>query len=243
MNYRWIVLVAALGCGRSGFEERVPDARGGSDDAAVDALVDATVDATIDATVTGPCTGTTLVNDPLDDTAAAPLFLAQPITGLTLVEGAGHLDVQFAPTVAANNYANYRSAMTFAAEGLCATIELSQVPTDVASAYVKLRTAQLEVELFSVDGAIHIRTRQANNLRVERIIPLDLVASRFWQIRVLAGTTYWETSPDGLAYTTHLTLAGFFSAASCQVELGAGTQAAATNAGIARFESVRILGP
>lgn len=246
MSYHWIVLVTVVGCGRAGFEERVPDGPRGSDadaPAPTDATSDTDAPAPIDATITGPCTGTTLVDDPLDDASAAPLFSAQPATGLTLVEGGGHLDVQFAATVSGGNFASYRSASAFTAEGLCATVEVSQVPGDLGLAYFKLRTAQLEVELLTSGGMIQLRTRQANNIGVERMFPLDLIASRFWRIRQLAGTTYWETSPDGLAYTTHATLAGFFTATSCQVEIGAGAQATATSAGAARYERVIVVGP
>lgn len=237
---RWAVVAFILaGCGRVGFEDR----RVGDVDASTN--IDASTDAaplSIDAPGTLGCGSTILIDDPFNDAVPGPSFVGQPSTGLTLVESAGHLDVQFAATVD-SSFSYYRSTIAYPAEGLCATAEVTQTPDAPASAYLKLRTAQLEVEMITVVGAIALRTRQSGAATTRQQIALDLVQSRYWRIRQLAGTTYWETSPDGATYTTHTMLAGFFTPMSCQVELGAGSQSAASNAGVARFEGIVVAAP
>lgn len=243
-----VFVLLVVGCGRGGFEEHLrPDVGDAVADAAFDGdgvpMIDAAIDALLDAPAATPCGATVLIDDPLVDTLAAPAFTASPDTGLTLVETAGHLDIQFAASVSSGKYAFYRSATALTTDGLCASVEVSQAPAGTGSAYLKLRTAQLEVEMITSNGMIDLRTHQSGSVITRRSIPLDLVTGRFWRIHQLAGTTYWQTSPDGLAYTTQNSLPGFFTATTCQVEIGAGAQVTATNAGLARYEGVVVRGP
>ncbi len=244
MRSELFALVLVLACGRSGFDQhRLLDA---SDDAAEDSAdpgADAEVDAAFDAPLQLPCGTTILDDDPFEDSVAGPVFFATPDTGLTLVEAAGHLDVQFAASVASGKYALYRSGTAYPVEGLCAAVEVSQVPSGGAAAFFKLRTAQLEVEFFAYNGLLDLRTRQSGSLTVRTRIPFDLLTDRFWRLLNQAGTTSWQTSADGISYTTRMSLAGFFTPLTAQVELGAGAPTAAANAGIARYERALIIGP
>ena len=72
----WAAAVVIAGCGRIGFDAR-PD--GAPPDLAV-----------------APACGTSVVfTDELDDTTAGPLFTPNTDPGISLVEGGGHLDINF----------------------------------------------------------------------------------------------------------------------------------------------------
>ncbi len=51
-------------------------------------------------------------------------------------------------------------------------------------------------------GMIMMRVRIADVIFDRATMPYDPVAHRWWQIRERAGRTYWETSPDGVTWTT-----------------------------------------
>jgi hypothetical protein len=51
-------------------------------------------------------------------------------------------------------------------------------------------------------GLLLVRVRIADVIYDRAMLPYDPVAHRWWQIRERAGRTYWETSPDAVAWTT-----------------------------------------
>ena len=70
----------------------------------------------------------------------------------------------------------------------------------------------------------------------------DPVADRFLRLRQQGGTTYWDTSSDGMAYSQRASTTSF-TVTSSQLELGAGAFATVANGGTARFASALLVGP
>ncbi|MBA3393099.1 MAG: hypothetical protein H0T89_10665 [Deltaproteobacteria bacterium] len=228
------LLLFGVACGRIGYDERPPD----------DGLtgVDGT-DGPVDVPGASACGMTVHLSDTFDDGVAAPNFLPNAMPGMTVSETGGDLVVQFAPTVAAGNYAYYRSAVAYPMDGFCVTVETVEAPANGGALYLKLRTAQLEVEMFGHSGVLETRTRQSNTVVTRDMFVLDLSVQRYWRLHQVGTSTFWETSPDGVTYLQHTRLDGFFTANMAQLELGAGAVTAVTNGGTARFASASAVGP
>jgi len=161
---------------------------------------------------------------------------------MTVTEANGHVDFTFAASVAANAYGYYSSA-TYTSEGLCAVVEVSQVPNaSGASAYFKLASGTFEVEFFDSGGMLELRTKNPT-IVTRKTLVLNLVAHRFWRLRQQGGTTYWDTAPDGVSYVEQTSVAGVFTPTTASIGFGAGAYAAVSNGGVARFETVAARGP
>ncbi|HTL37771.1 MAG TPA: hypothetical protein VL326_31785, partial [Kofleriaceae bacterium] len=190
-----------------------------------------------------PACGTTaLLTDNFDDTVPGPSFTKGADTGLTVTESSGHVDVTFAASVAANAYGWYASSATYTANGLCTAIEVSQIPSNGGAAYFKLASGTTEIEFFESSGTLSLRYKNPT-LVTQKTVPMDLAAHRFWRIRQQGGTTYWDTSPDGINYLEQVSTANVFTPTTGTITFGAGTFTSVVNGGNARFESVNAKGP
>lgn len=229
-----------VACGRIGYDVRPLD------DASADGIVieDGTLgDGTADAPSMAGCGTTVHFTDTFDDGVAGPSFVVSNQPGVTASETGGQMIVQFAPTVAASNYASYRSATAYPADGLCVIVEPVEAPANGGALYFKLRTAQREVEMFGYNGVLEMRTRQSTTVEIRKTIALDLATQRFWRLRQAGVSTLWETSTDGVVYTHQLVLDGVFNVTTCQIEFGAGTFSIVVDGGTARFASASATGP
>ncbi|MDQ3369047.1 MAG: hypothetical protein M3680_26790 [Myxococcota bacterium] len=235
-----VLLLVASGCGRVGYEARplgdgaVEPEDGGTEDGQIDASIDA---------VAPVGCGTLLLDDPFDDGMAAPSFVATAEPGLTVSEAEGRMRVQFAASVTGNRYGHYRSITAYPTAGLCVVVRPVELPANGGAVYLKLRTAQLEVEFYGHGTVLELRKRQSSVVETIGTLPFDLAVHAFWRLRQQGTTTFWDTSTDGVTFTARGMLDGFFSATTCQFELGAGSLAAITDGGFASFESAAAYGP
>lgn len=227
----WVAILA--GCGRLGF-----DAVGhaGPDSAVV--LPDGGVPSP------GACGASALVQDGFDSGMPGPQFQLAAASGLTVSETGSHLQVDFAASVGASTYTEYRSQAMYPEDGLCASIEILRIPNGDGNVYMKLATASLAqvVELFEHGGSIDLRTHAKKTVTILASIPMDLATTRFWRLRQQGGVTYWETSADGVAYTTQAQQA-FLSGDPVSFVLGAGTFQALTDGGAAWLDTALLTGP
>lgn len=235
--WRTLLLLGAA-CGRIGYDQRPPDDGRPGDGDGIDGDGSA-----IDGPGASACGTTVHFTDSFDDGVAAPNFLISTMPGMTVSETGGDMVAQFAPTVAAGNYGYYRSATAYPMDGFCVTIEPVEAPANGGALYLKLRTAQLEVEMFGYSGVLETRTRQSNTNVTRDMFVLDLSVHRYWRLRQVGTLTFWETSSDGVTYLERTRLDGFFTANMAQLELGAGAVTAVTNGGTARFASASAVGP
>lgn len=77
---------------------------------------------------------------------------------------------------------------------------------------------------------------------VQGSVAYDAVAHRWWRVRESGGTIFWETSPDGAAWTTQVSWASPYAAPTAsQVYMGSGYFGADPGAGsFAEFDNVRV---
>ena len=68
-------------------------------------------------------------------------------------------------------------------------------------------------------------------------ITLNTTTHRWWRFRESGGTTYWDTSPDGVSWTQRFFLANPFALTAVSVYLRTGNWAAASGANYAVFDN------
>ena len=238
---RWLTLLALSAC-RFGFSDQSLAMRD-ADGAPPDEL-GLSLDAVIisDGIAAAACPTTVLLQDTFDTTGSQPQFNSFTSNGVQVREQGGRFEVVFGATVGAGRYAGYQSASSYTTEGLCAVAQLVAVPSDNALTFVKLKSTQEEVELAIYRGELSIRTRIDNMPVSLLVVPHDVVEHAFLRIRQQAGTTYWDVSRDGVAFTA-LVEARVLTTATVDFELGAGAFTTSTNAGVAGFESAYLYGP
>jgi hypothetical protein len=233
---RHVVLVGLAACGRLGFHERA--------DAPVTADVPGlSLDATTfaDGMIAPPCGTSVLFADDFEDGAPGAELFTYADPGLTLSEP-GHLRVDFAATVSPGSYAGYKTLMAYAPEGVCGTVEVLAVPSGEGTMYMKLWAMTEQLEVFEHNNVLEMRTQLGPAVATLHAMVFDPVAHRFWRLRQQGGVTYWDTSPDGVVFVSHVSTT-FLTAAMVQFELGAGAFGTVSGAGSARFDNARLTGP
>ena len=220
----WASVVVIAGCGRIGFAPQP------------DALYDAAV---FDE---GPVCGTGVVlNDELDDAIAGPLFTRNADPAITMVEGAGYLDLTYQVPAQANMSSFYVSSLMYPLADLCVVIDVSALPTNGGDVYLDLYAPPQEV-LFVSDGTDPaLITKTSGTLGVS--MPVQDTVGNLWRLRHQNDTTYFDSSIDGVDFIEHAAIPNFFTVTSVQILFGAGTNVGTTTASFARIESVRATGP
>lgn len=184
------------------------------------------------------CGSTVVLEDPFDDAVAAPLFMPYTNNGMTISEAAGAVTFEFAASVGAGRYAGYEAVQTYAAQQMCATVEVSQLPTDFGLGYFNLFGGTQQIEFISYQGNLELRTHEGTTIKTIGLFPLDLAAQRFWRLRQQGGVTYWDVSADGTQFFM-LASSTFFVANTARASIGAGAAGVTTDGG--RFSVERAL--
>jgi hypothetical protein len=89
-------------------------------------------------------------------------------------------------------------------------------------------------------GNIRFSYSVDNNELIGASVPYVPATHRWWRLREAAGSTYWETSPDGLAWTTHLQLADVLPMADVDVELGVWCDSPCSLPSTAEFDNYNL---
>ncbi|HEY5928372.1 MAG TPA: hypothetical protein VIV11_42090 [Kofleriaceae bacterium] len=207
----WRVLLCALvlaGCGRFGFGSAGDDVV--DDDASVvttdGAVADGLVDAAPLTADAKPCTGTAhLLTDNFDDNMFNAVVWGNSYEDATSrhVEANGRLEIRMAAG-STDDWAGYVSTMTYQLAGDRAFVEVPVVNAQRGNAVFLLWTSLAKTDGPSVEferGRLLLRRRINDSILDRANIAYDATNHRWWQIRELAGTMYWETSPDGVTWT------------------------------------------
>lgn len=188
------------------------------------------------------CGSTAVLDDPFEDTAAAPLFTQYSSNGMTISESGGAVAFNFAPSVGEGRYAGYDSSQMYAAQDMCATVEVTQVPTDSGLAYFHLFGGTQKIEFITYQGNLELRTHEGATIKNIGLFPLDFTAQRFWRLRQQGGVTYWDISANGSEFFL-LAATTFFVASDARASIGAGAVSVTTNGGQFTVERMLITRP
>jgi hypothetical protein len=198
------------------------------------------VDATILDGVAAPvsCGSNVLLDDPFDDTVAAPLFMAYTQTGMTTDETAGAVSFVFSPSVGAGRYSGYETTTLYSSQEMCATVELTEVPSSEGLGYFNIVGGTEKIEFIVYRGNLELRTVTTATPASIGVLPFDPIAHRFWRLRQQGGVTHWDVSADGAPFFM-LASTTFFTQTTARTAVGAGGVSTTTNGG--RFTVERML--
>lgn len=204
----------------------------------------AAVDATGIGDVLAPvsCGSTMVIDDPFDDTAAAPLFVAYADPGMTFSEAGGSVSFVFSPNVGMGRYSGYYTPVEYPAQEFCATLEVSELPTDFGLAYFNFVGGMQKIEFITYQGNLELRTVTAGVPSVVSMLPVDLATQKFWRLRQHAGVTYWDISSDNVMFT-NLAMTTFFTQATAAPGIGAGGVMTTTNGGRLTVQQMQMTAP
>ena len=128
---RRVIILVLCSCGRLGFHSA-----GAVDGEAGDGV---RLDATFmgDVVPANACGTTVVMMDGFDDGVDLPLFTAFQGAGVAVSETGSSVVVKFAASTSPGNYAYYRSANAYTAEGLCAVTEVESIAVAADAATYK----------------------------------------------------------------------------------------------------------
>ena len=157
------------------------------------------------------------------------------------VEQAGQL--QFVHTGAAYTACSVILASAYDLTEDSAVVEVPTVTAAEPHSHAWLRLEEdgdNRLELEAHDTAMRFNYEQLGSSFEVAAVPYDAVAHRWWRIREHAGTVYWETSPDGLTWTTHVSLPDPIAVTALDVRLGIECTTACVSAPSASFDNYNL---
>jgi len=240
-----MIVSAAAGCGRLNFE--VERGRDGDGSIGGDAPGDASGDASVGADL---CPTTPLLADDFDDgtisTGPAGTWINTFMTTVSIAENQGRLVVTFPPGTVSNSHAGVVSRR-FDLSAACAWVQSPVLPAMTTAAYAYLTIEEAagmnpgRITIAVGAGVLEIRKQlSGGSLQIVDTIPYDPVAHAWWRVRT-DPVAAWETSSDLLTWQVLHQESKYFALTMSQVVIGAGTDAASTNAGTAEFDTARIV--
>lgn len=96
---------------------------------------------------------------------------------------------------------------------------------------------QNNITLGATGTSLHMRHKTAG-INSDTFVPFDAAAMRWWRLREAGSSIYFETSPDGLAWTVRRTVAKTFDLSGVKVILQAGTWQQVSSPGTAQFDNL-----
>ncbi|HEX8456548.1 MAG TPA: S8 family serine peptidase, partial [Pyrinomonadaceae bacterium] len=160
-------------------------------------------------------------------------------TGGTVVEQNGRLEVT--PPASTTGYGGYYSATTVDLTDSRVSVEVT--PGNAAGygaeTYLTLASGNNYV-LFATGGGNLLFQTAVNGAMTRTYIPYSPTQHRFWRFRHNRTTDQisWETSPDGIAWTTQRTVARQFPIHALQTQLQAGKYTATTPGGTTIYDNL-----
>jgi hypothetical protein len=139
-----------------------------------------------------------------------------------------------------DGYAGYSSKASYDLTGSAVKLEVLRTLTVQGGlTYLRAENSGNSVRLYAYDGKLSCVQIIGSVTTTLAIVPYDPVNHRWWQLRELAGTTFWEVSSDGQSWTTLFSKSNVSGIDLTQVTLvfRALTNTAAPSPGIAIFGS------
>ena len=153
-------------------------------------------------------------------------------------------------TIAGTTYAAIFSLARFDMSNCGAFVRVTVTPDSSTLAYAHL-LARLDqynfIELVKQGPNLLFRKWIAGQLKELLSVPYDAAAQRYWKIRGVNGSLFWETSPDAKTWKIEaqqpFTGADSFELTNLQVWIAAGAFQPETNPGGAHFDDLNIAPP
>ena len=154
----------------------------------------------------------------------------------------GRVEVRAAGN-ATSNYAKYVSLTTYDLTDSEVSIELVHPLRAIGGTLTFLsatKDASNEVDVHVTVGSVGAWQRVAGTGSYLVLVPYDPKRHRWLRLRQREATTYWETSPDGMAWETLYGKANPFALTTVSLEFGAGTRTPTPSPGVAVFDNFNV---
>jgi hypothetical protein len=122
-----------------------------------------------------------------------------------LAEEGGQFVVKYPPNLEA--YAGLTSSYAFDLRGSAAVAEVPGTPASSVPAHVAMTLngpGDNDIDMFVEEGTLKLGAKTNGNYQDLATMPYSALDHRWWRIRETDNTLYWETSPDGKAWTKRL---------------------------------------
>jgi hypothetical protein len=163
-------------------------------------------------------------------------------SAIPVLEQNQRLEISPRAGVAGMHYAGYVAATAWNLTGAQASVEVAQTVTSGADTIFAIGTDSSNWYRFVVeDGNLYFQDKSAG-VKNSASVPYSLAQHRFWRFRhnTANDSMTFETSGDGVNWTTQRTLTRFVTINAARVELDAGTYSPVGGPGTAIFDNFRL---
>ena len=184
------------------------------------------------------------LSDNFNDNARAAKWNTSATPGVTVVEQNGQL--QITPPDSTTGYDGFYGVSNVDLTDARASVEVVQTANGgaygIETTYQFSDPATGNYMLFDVGGGNFLMQDRTNGVVSRTLLSYNATQHRFWRFRHnrAADTLNYETSPDGVNWTTLRTVARPFSITNLQAYLYAGKYTATTPTATAIFDNLRI---
>lgn len=185
------------------------------------------------------------LSDNFDDNSTDSVkWPAAYTSSATYSETGKQLVITLAGSTSGSNYAGYATDPGYDLTANYAQIEVVSVPSQSTSAQVIFKIqydSNNAIAFIESAGTLAFQTNVAGGGYTSvASVTYNPIAHRFWRIRELSGAVYWDTSPDGINWTSQASTLTPIDITSTFVEFSAGTYQSETNPGSAIFDNFNI---
>jgi len=164
-------------------------------------------------------------------------------TGCTLGEDSGQAVIDLSS--GSTTHCAFYTGATYDLRDDAVRVEVVQmISTSMVEVRAYLRIwldSENYLDLLQEDGVVSARTKIAGVWTTLASDTWSLTTHHFWRIREAAGTVYWETSPDGAAWTGQAEAPAPFDVSAIQIGLGGQALTAPTaDPGHIRFDRYNL---
>jgi hypothetical protein len=198
-------------------------------------------DARVEAVDAAPrlCGKTSLLGDDFEDGSRSSIWGSAYNTYM-LDESAGRAIVTPAAGSNVAVYAGYRTYHLYDLRDDAIQVEVPVMVNTASGAHAFLGAGldpANQILVLQEGGQLQFKEILGGVAAAGTAVPYSGTQHRFWKLREAAGTTYWETSPDGQAWTVRWSRPSTPYAAALHVKFGAGTIARDAAPGQAHFDN------
>jgi len=159
----------------------------------------------------------------------------------TVTEVGGLAVITLAISTAGGNYAGYLSA-NYDITGSYIFVKIDTTPNQATGAgmYLKLNGTD-SIDWYLESNTLYARKNVGGVGTSLYSVAFNSTTHKWWKIRENNGTTYWETSTDGLEWSIRHSVTNPITMTSLKIELGSGTYQSEVAPGAGKFDNFNMV--
>jgi hypothetical protein len=163
-------------------------------------------------------------------------------TGVIVAERNGRLEIAPRTSVSGRHYNGYLSAGEWDLTGAKVGVEVVQAAADTADTVFAVGVDSNNWYGFVAEGGTLYLQSKVNGSKSPKSLPYSAAQHRFWRFRLdaIKNTVAWETSADGITWSSQREEALQLDITAVHVTLSAGTYQVTKSPGTAVFDNFSI---